>query len=439
LRTRIRTAAIAVALCTLTGLGITTAQAATHTPSTGVSQTGRSAGNPPPTGINQAGQPIGTPAGAAPFASAVPNYEYSASFVPGSGLANVTSGSVQMSVQEQGLAEPDKAWTGDHSLGNLVVVGTCASGNTSCTSSPLVELHLIQGPQYCKANADPCFAAYSWKNGAETFANGYVNAGGTFGLPDDGSYHPALGSTYKIGFTLSYQRLNVTINGNIVGWWQTSYWGQTTFGPITEESVQSEVYAANPNWTGSPIPSMDYAFSNFTDNAGNTLPAPSVSTPYTTSNPSGSGWTVSGGTAPSDSGTYWGVEASRDNGLCLDNTNNSSTNGNKVQVWTCNGNAAQGWRYNPSTGELVNSNGKCLDDTGHSSTNGTKVQIWACLGDPAQQWTAILTGNSFVEFKNTSANVCLDNTGNSGTNGTQVQVWSCNGDAAQAWDAPLST
>jgi hypothetical protein len=29
----------------------------------------------------------------------------------------------------------------------------------------------------------------------------------------------------------------------------------------------------------------------------------------------------------------------------------------------------------------------CLDDPNDSTANGTKVQLWSCLGNPNQQWT----------------------------------------------------
>jgi YVTN family beta-propeller protein len=134
------------------------------------------------------------------------------------------------------------------------------------------------------------------------------------------------------------------------------------------------------------------------------------------------------------------VQASQQSGFCLDNTGGSTSNGNPIQVWSCLGDANQGWTYVPSVNgvagdyQLQNSNGLCLDDPGDSAVNGTRVQLWTCLGDPSQTWTQVTVG-SYVEYVNPNG-LCLDNTGNALTDGNRVQVWACNGDAAQQWYGP---
>jgi YVTN family beta-propeller protein len=134
------------------------------------------------------------------------------------------------------------------------------------------------------------------------------------------------------------------------------------------------------------------------------------------------------------------VRASQDSGFCLDNAGGRSADGNPIQVWSCVGNANQGWKYAPSASgeagdyQLQNSNGLCLDDPGDSAVNGTKVQLWSCLGDASQTWTQVTAG-SYVEYVNANG-LCLDNTGDALTDGNRVQVWACNGDAAQQWYGP---
>jgi DNA-binding beta-propeller fold protein YncE len=135
------------------------------------------------------------------------------------------------------------------------------------------------------------------------------------------------------------------------------------------------------------------------------------------------------------------VQASQQSGFCLDNTGGSSTDGNPVQVWSCLGNANQGWLYVPSVNgiagdyQLQNSNGLCLDDPADSAVNGTRVQLWSCLGNVNQQWTAVTADGSFTEYVNANG-LCLDNTGNAAADGNRVQVWACTGDAAQHWYGP---
>ena len=136
------------------------------------------------------------------------------------------------------------------------------------------------------------------------------------------------------------------------------------------------------------------------------------------------------------------VQASQQSGFCLDNTGGNSRDGNPIHVWSCLGNANQGWKYVPSVNgvagdfQLENSNGRCLDDPRDSAVNGTKVQLWSCLGNPNQTWTQATAG-SYVEYVNANG-LCLDNTGNSLTDGNRVQVWACLGDPAQQWYGPSS-
>jgi predicted alpha-1,6-mannanase (GH76 family) len=134
------------------------------------------------------------------------------------------------------------------------------------------------------------------------------------------------------------------------------------------------------------------------------------------------------------------VEASAGSGYCLDNTGDSSSNGNPIQIWQCNGDAAQQWELIPDSNGIAgdymleNGNGKCLDDPDDSTTDGTKVQLWTCLGNPNQEWTQAAVG-SYVEYVNANG-ICLDDTGDSHTDSTLVQVWSCSGDTAQQWEGP---
>ncbi len=69
---------------------------------------------------------------------------------------------------------------------------------------------------------------------------------------------------------------------------------------------------------------------------------------------------------------------------CLDDTGNSSANGNKVQIWACNGGAAQNWTY--AEDGTLRIHGKCLDDTGYGTKAGPP-QLWSCLGHANQTWT----------------------------------------------------
>src|ERR1700710_1862151 len=59
-------------------------------------------------------------------------------------------------------------------------------------------------------------------------------------------------------------------------------------------------------------------------------------------------------------------------GKCLDVTSGSSANGARVQLWTCNGGAAQQW--SAEADGSIRALGKCLDVAAAGTANGAKVQ-----------------------------------------------------------------
>ncbi|MEU0437312.1 lectin [Streptomyces sp. NPDC006290] len=131
--------------------------------------------------------------------------------------------------------------------------------------------------------------------------------------------------------------------------------------------------------------------------------------------------TQSGG--GSQSGAFVGLA-----GKCLDVAGGSSANGTAVQLYDCNGSAAQSWTV--QTDGSVRSLGKCLDVTSGSTADGAKVQLYDCNGTAAQQWSY---NSATGDVVNTAANKCLDVTDNSSANGARAQIWSCTGAANQKW------
>ncbi len=114
---------------------------------------------------------------------------------------------------------------------------------------------------------------------------------------------------------------------------------------------------------------------------------------------------------------------------CLDDNANAQTNGNKIQIWGCNGGAAQQWSY--VNGALVNAGGKCLDIPDDKQISGSAVQLYTCNGTDAQKWSVEGTA-----IKSTSG-LCLDV--RDGANGTIVQLYACNGTPAQSWKVSGAT
>ena len=126
-----------------------------------------------------------------------------------------------------------------------------------------------------------------------------------------------------------------------------------------------------------------------------------------------------------------GTIVAGDNGAkCVDNNNASGSNGNKVQMWDCDGNtAAQNWTVN-SNGTLT-IDGGCMDITGANYANSTPIEWWTCNGGANQQWTA-----SNGELVNPASGKCLDDPASNTANGTQLILYACNGGSNQKWTLP---
>ncbi|WP_440072041.1 ricin-type beta-trefoil lectin domain protein [Streptosporangium sp. OZ121] len=115
-------------------------------------------------------------------------------------------------------------------------------------------------------------------------------------------------------------------------------------------------------------------------------------------------------------------------GKCMDVAGASSADGTAVQLYSCNGTAAQQWTR-PGDGTL-RVLGKCLDVVDNGTANGSRLQLWSCFGSPNQQWTYNPTTRDLV---NPAANKCVDVTGNTSADGTRLQLWECTGGANQKW------
>lgn len=133
---------------------------------------------------------------------------------------------------------------------------------------------------------------------------------------------------------------------------------------------------------------------------------------------------------------------------CLDDSGNSSTNGAKVQIWTCaSGDPGQNWLFQPNTspGQYANYglgqpgtvriHSKCLDVKSNGTANGSLVDLWSCSGGANQQWKI---EGAYGELYNPHSGKCLDDPGSSSTNGKQLDIWTCNGANNQNWLLPAS-
>ncbi|NUT91711.1 MAG: carbohydrate-binding protein [Saccharothrix sp.] len=109
---------------------------------------------------------------------------------------------------------------------------------------------------------------------------------------------------------------------------------------------------------------------------------------------------------------------------CVDVNGSATTDGTKVQLWTCSGGNNQKWTQSGTTFQSL---GKCLTVANNSQTDGALVQLWSCSGASGQSWSVQSDGT----IRNGSK--CLDANGASSADGTQLIIWSCNGGNNQKW------
>src|SRR5260370_2468601 len=78
-------------------------------------------------------------------------------------------------------------------------------------------------------------------------------------------------------------------------------------------------------------------------------------------------------------------------GMCLDDAGDLAADGTKVDIWSCNGSAAQAWLAQADG--TVRINGKCLDVANGARTGDSPVDLFSCNGTEAQQWRLVPAGS----------------------------------------------
>lgn len=118
-------------------------------------------------------------------------------------------------------------------------------------------------------------------------------------------------------------------------------------------------------------------------------------------------------------------------GQCMDDTNGSSTPGNKVQIYKCNNIAkSQTWTTGFGTGE-IEIHGLCAGPSVASGSAGTNVVLVNCGSPfiPSVKWN----GNT-GELINEQSGLCLTTPGTKApANGTALTVTKCTDATGQKW------
>ncbi|MFE4601889.1 ricin-type beta-trefoil lectin domain protein [Kitasatospora indigofera] len=134
---------------------------------------------------------------------------------------------------------------------------------------------------------------------------------------------------------------------------------------------------------------------------------------------------------PAAPGTQAGpITSGLNTAKCVDDYSSSTTSGNPIVLWDCNGSGAQNWTAADGALQVL---GKCLDVTSSGTANGTLVQLWDCNGTGAQQWQAV--NGTLV---NPNSGRCLDVPASDTTNGVRLDIRDCGGGANQKWNLTAS-
>lgn len=141
------------------------------------------------------------------------------------------------------------------------------------------------------------------------------------------------------------------------------------------------------------------------------------------------------GVSQIQSGTAYSI-VNQLSSMALDVPGGSTSNGTKIQQWSCNGYGQQNWIVTDAGGgtyTVVNQlSGKALDDTNASNANGNQIQQWDRDGYPQQNWTITSQGGGVYTIVNQLSGKALDASA-SMTNGTIMQQWDRNGFTQQNW------
>ncbi len=117
---------------------------------------------------------------------------------------------------------------------------------------------------------------------------------------------------------------------------------------------------------------------------------------------------------------------------CMDVAGGSTAPGTQVQIWTCLGNSAQSFVWQPN-GE-IRYGAMCVDASGGAGNNGDGIIVWPCTGGANQHWVGTAAG----EIKGVNGR-CIDVYGLRTANGSRLVLWDCWGGGNQMWDERVAS
>lgn len=137
--------------------------------------------------------------------------------------------------------------------------------------------------------------------------------------------------------------------------------------------------------------------------------------------------TVPSAPAPYVTGSYRPYAVS--SGVCID-ANGGGGAGTLIQIYSCNGTAAQDWAYNSNDKTLrpTYNTALCINMNGR----GSQLTLATCSGSTSQQWARGDDG-SFQSVANNT--LCMDDANFGTSNGNSIQAWDCSPvNTARTWN-----
>ena len=226
------------------------------------------------------------------------------------------------------------------------------------------------------------------------------------------NFQTTLSSFAALGVDVALTEVDVTNSSN------SQYAGLTQACLNVPRCVGITVWGVrdSDSWRSSENPLLFDGGGNKKAAYTSVLNALNAAGPVTPSSPTGG--PPSASTPPGTGSRILGAQSGR----CLDVPGATQTNGTRVQLYDCNGQANQTWTLNASR-QLTVYGSRCLDAAG--SANGAAVQIYSCNGQANQQWNVNANGT----ITGVQSGRCLDVWGTG--NGQQVQLHDCNNQANQ--------
>ena len=288
---------------------------------------------------------------------------------------------------------------------------------------------MVGGHEYAETITDP-FPVSGWYDGNDTVSGGEIGDKCAWAGENWGGSDPDGNVTLSTGSFAMQSLWSNAKTGCVMSTPQSTGDTVTVTSPGNRKNVAGGKYSLAIKGTSSGGHPLTWSATGLP--AGMTISASTgvISGKFSTAATYTSKVTAKDTTGASGSATFtWTVSAATGtpikgfNSMCLDDAGAWETVGNPVDLYTCNGTAAQKWSYSSSELHVF---GLCLSDTGGS---GSKVSITNCKGAATQTWTHPSNG----EYVLKSNGLCLTDPGSSKTAGTVQQLAACKDTANQKW------